>query len=84
MKRPVPFRHRFRFGWEHKDWRFSLRIVCGFFVIYVTRQWPEWSALRFESTVKIGFIPWKVEEGQYVPCWTVYKRTLDASMAFWK
>ena len=73
----VPFRHRFRFGWEHQGWRFSLRIVCGLVVIYAARKWPEWNTLRFESALQIGFIRLSIEGGQTVPCWTIYKRTID-------
>jgi hypothetical protein len=80
----VPWRHRFRIDWEHKDWRGSLRIVCGFIVIYVARQWPEYTAFQLESTLQIGWIPLKVEEGACVPCWTVFKRTSEVPWDWYK
>ena len=74
-RRPITWRHRFRVDWEHQDWRFSLRIVFGFFLFYVARQWPDYSAFSLETTLRIGWIPLKVVEGQCVPGWTVFRRT---------
>jgi len=75
MKKPVHWKRRFRFNWEHKDGRFSMRIVIGFFLLYVARQWRDYRSLfQFESTFEIGWIPLRVEEGQRFPCWIVFRR----------
>ena len=71
----VPWRKRFRVTFDNDGWRFSLRLVAGFFIFYVSRKWQSWyTESTFISEVTIGWIPWNVKEGQTVPAWKLYHR----------
>lgn len=71
----VPFWRRFRLDFEHNGRRFYFRICFGLVVIYVARRWQEYSAFQFASMLQIGYIPLKLEEGQTIPAWTVFRKT---------
>jgi hypothetical protein len=71
----ISWQKRFRITFEHDGWRFSLRVVVGFVLFYLCRKWESWiPKSHLISQVAIGWIPWRIQEGQSIPAWNLYYR----------
>jgi len=69
----IPWRKRFRIDFDHNSWRFSLRVLVGFVVFYVSRKWESWNTeSTLISEIAIGWIPWNIQAGQTVRAWKPY------------
>lgn len=74
----VPIRKRFRFEFSASRVHLHLRILVGVVILYMAwRDDCEWLLDAKLNEVTVGWIPWRVREGETVPAWVILRRVIE-------